>query len=128
MAHLLQFTLCFCSYCRNNNPDISTHGNYLKVSFLSDRRTQSPGAECWLECVAHPTTGLVMALKLVCFLFLSSFCLFPVFFRIVNIFCHSMDYQMMGRTEKIFIISSAKNTKRTFAFKFNVRACSTILH
>jgi len=44
------------SYCRRNGPDVTTTGKTLKVSFLSDRRKQSSGAVCTLECVSPVET------------------------------------------------------------------------
>merc|ERR1719341_3030311 len=41
-----------------NGPDVTTTGKTLKVSFLSDRKKQSSGAVCKLECISPMETTL----------------------------------------------------------------------
>merc|ERR1711970_1130198 len=51
------------SYCKKKSPDVSTTSKFLKVSFISNKKKHSTGAECWVQCESDtttiPTTGEV---------------------------------------------------------------------
>ena len=42
-------------YCKRAGPDITTRQNYLRVSFLTDKKKQGTGAVCTVECVQQNT-------------------------------------------------------------------------
>jgi len=44
------------SYCKKNSPDVSTTSNFLKVSFISNKKKHSTGAQCMVECESDTTT------------------------------------------------------------------------
>jgi len=44
------------SYCKKNSPDVSTTSKFLKVSFISNKKKHSTGAECMVECESDITT------------------------------------------------------------------------
>merc|ERR1719320_2401490 len=44
------------SYCKKNSPDVSTTSNFLKVSFISNKKKHSTGALCMVECESDTTT------------------------------------------------------------------------
>merc|ERR1711955_98608 len=44
------------SYCKKNSPDVSTTSKFLKVSFISNKKKHSTGAECMVECESDTTT------------------------------------------------------------------------
>merc|ERR1711942_137170 len=44
------------SYCKKNSPDVSTTSNFLKVSFISNKKKHSTGAQCMVECESDTIT------------------------------------------------------------------------
>merc|ERR1719233_2826235 len=44
------------SYCKKKSPDVSTTSKFLKVSFISNKKKHSTGAECRIECESDTTT------------------------------------------------------------------------
>jgi len=44
------------SYCKKNSPDVSTTSKFLKVSFITNKKKHSTGAECMIECESDITT------------------------------------------------------------------------
>merc|ERR1719233_97641 len=44
------------SYCKKKSPDVSTTSKFLKVSFISNKKKHSTGAECRIECESETTT------------------------------------------------------------------------
>merc|ERR1719312_2457377 len=44
------------SYCKKNSPDVSTTSKFLKVSFITNKKKHSTGAECMVECESDITT------------------------------------------------------------------------
>merc|ERR1711970_1184346 len=38
------------SYCKKKSPDVSTTSQFLKVSFISNKKKHSTGAECRVQC------------------------------------------------------------------------------
>jgi len=46
------------SYCKKNSPDVSTTSKFLKVSFITNKKKHSTGAECMVECESDITTPI----------------------------------------------------------------------
>jgi len=44
------------SYCKKKSPDVSTTSKFLRVSFISNRKKHSTGAECRVQCESEATT------------------------------------------------------------------------
>merc|ERR1711970_32840 len=44
------------SYCKKNSPGVSTTSKFLKVSFISNKKKHSTGAECMAQCESDTTT------------------------------------------------------------------------
>jgi len=44
------------AYCKKKSPDVSTSSKFLKVSFITNRRKHSTGAECMVQCESDTTT------------------------------------------------------------------------
>jgi len=43
-------------YCKKKSPDVSTTSKFLKVSFISNKKKHSTGAECMIQCESEATT------------------------------------------------------------------------
>jgi len=44
------------AYCKKKSPDVTTTSKFLKVSFISNKKKHSTGAECMIQCESEATT------------------------------------------------------------------------